>query len=36
VIDRMIKGVEAGNPWDNVTDLALGIAGRAVMKEIAA
>ncbi len=36
VIDRMIKGVEAGNPWDNVTELALGIAGRPVMKEIAA
>lgn len=36
VIDRMIKGVEAGNPWDNVTELALGIAGKPVMKEIAA
>ena len=36
VIDRMIKGVEAGNPWDNVAELALGIAGRPVMKEIAA
>ncbi|HEY2628075.1 MAG TPA: DNA polymerase III subunit delta [Usitatibacter sp.] len=36
VIDRMIKGVEAGNPWDNVTDLALGIAGRPAMKAIAA
>ena len=36
VIDRMIKGVEAGNPWDNVTDLALGIAGRPAMKAFAA
>jgi len=36
VIDRMIKGVEAGNPWDSVTELALGIAGRPVMKEAAA
>jgi DNA polymerase III subunit delta len=36
VIDRMIKGVEAGNPWDSVTDLALGIAGRPAMKAIAA
>ena len=36
VIDRMIKGVEAGNPWDSVTELALGIAGRPAMKEIAA
>jgi DNA polymerase III subunit delta len=36
VIDRMIKGVEAGNPWDNITDLALGIAGRPAIKAIAA
>ena len=27
-IDRMIKGVESGNPWDGVVDLALGLAGR--------
>jgi DNA polymerase III subunit delta len=35
-IDRMIKGVETGNPWDNVVDLALGISGRPVMAEEAA
>jgi DNA polymerase-3 subunit delta len=27
-IDRMIKGVETGDPWDGVVDLALGLAGR--------
>jgi hypothetical protein len=27
-IDRMIKGVETGDPWDNVVDFALGIAGK--------
>ena len=30
-IDRMIKGVEAGDPWDNLLDLALGIAGKPIM-----
>ncbi len=34
-IDRMIKGVETGDPWSNVVDLALGIAGRPVMSEAA-
>jgi DNA polymerase III subunit delta len=32
-IDRMIKGVETGDPWDSVVDLALGIAGRPVVQE---
>jgi DNA polymerase-3 subunit delta len=27
-IDRMIKGVEMGNPWESMIDLALGIAGK--------
>ena len=27
-IDRMIKGVEQGDPWQEMTDLALGIAGK--------
>jgi DNA polymerase III subunit delta len=27
-IDRMIKGVEPGNPWEAVLDFALGIGGR--------
>jgi hypothetical protein len=27
-IDRMIKGVETGNPWEAMVDLALGIAGK--------
>jgi DNA polymerase III subunit delta len=26
-IDRMIKGVEAGNPWDELLQLALLMAG---------
>jgi DNA polymerase-3 subunit delta len=26
-IDRMIKGVEQGNPWESMIDLALGVAG---------
>jgi DNA polymerase-3 subunit delta len=30
-IDRMIKGVETGDPWDAVVDLALGISGRTVI-----
>jgi len=34
-IDRMIKGVEPGDPWDSVVELALGIGGRPVMKEMA-
>jgi DNA polymerase-3 subunit delta len=35
-IDRMIKGVEAGDPWDAMLELALGLAGRPVMDEVAA
>lgn len=34
-IDRMIKGVETGDPWSSVVDLALGISGRPVMSEAA-
>lgn len=34
-IDRMIKGVETGDPWDSVVELALGIAGKPVMEEVA-
>jgi len=30
-IDRMIKGVEIGDPWDSLIELALGIAGKRVM-----
>ena len=30
-IDRMIKGVETGNPWDSVVDLALGISGKPAL-----
>jgi DNA polymerase-3 subunit delta len=33
-IDRMIKGVETGDPWDSVVELALGISGRPVMAEM--
>ena len=32
-IDRMIKGVETGNPWDNLVELALGLAGKPVLAE---
>jgi DNA polymerase-3 subunit delta len=35
VIDRMIKGVETGDPWDAVIDLCLGIAGKPVMQDAA-
>jgi DNA polymerase III subunit delta len=35
VIDRMIKGVETGNPWDAVIDLCLGIAAKPVMRDAA-
>ncbi len=31
-IDRMIKGVETGDPWDNMIELALGIAGRPILE----
>ena len=31
-IDRMIKGVETGDPWDAVVELALGLAGRPIME----
>ncbi|MGZ5082152.1 MAG: DNA polymerase III subunit delta [Usitatibacter sp.] len=34
-IDRMIKGVETGDPWESVVELALGISGRPVMSEAA-
>jgi DNA polymerase III subunit delta len=35
-IDRMIKGVETGDPWDSVVELALGISGRPVLIDEAA
>ena len=31
-IDRMIKGVESGDPWENMVDLALGIAGKPLLE----
>jgi len=31
-IDRMIKGVEIGDPWDNMIELALGIAARPTLE----
>ncbi len=34
-IDRMIKGVETGDPWSAIVELALGISGRPVMSEAA-
>ena len=35
VIDRMIKGVEVGDPWDGILDLALGIAAKPLLEEVA-
>jgi DNA polymerase-3 subunit delta len=35
-IDRMIKGVETGDAWDSVVDLALGLAGKPVLEDVAA
>jgi len=32
-IDRMIKGVETGDPWAGVVDLALGLAGRPFLED---
>lgn len=34
-IDRMIKGVETGDPWDEVLDLCLGLGGNPVWKDAA-
>jgi DNA polymerase-3 subunit delta len=34
-IDRMIKGVETGNPWESLLEMALGLAGKPVLEEIA-
>jgi DNA polymerase-3 subunit delta len=30
-IDRMIKGVETGDPWESILEMALGLAGRPVL-----
>ncbi len=35
-IDRMIKGVETGDPWDNVLEMSLGLSGRPVLRMQAA
>jgi len=32
-IDRMIKGVETGDPWAGVVELALGLAGRPFLED---
>jgi len=34
-IDRMIKGVEPGDPWDGLLELALGLAGKPVLADAA-
>jgi DNA polymerase-3 subunit delta len=34
-IDRMVKGVEAGDPWDELLDLCLGLGGNPVWKDAA-
>lgn len=31
-IDRMIKGVETGDPWDSVLEMSLGLAGSPVLR----
>ena len=33
-VDRLVKGVEPGDPWDAMVDLALGIAGKNVLVSI--
>jgi DNA polymerase-3 subunit delta len=35
-IDRMIKGVETGDPWESILELAFGIAGRPVLEDMVA
>jgi hypothetical protein len=30
-IDRMIKGVEPGDPWDAIVDLSMDLAGKPVI-----
>ena len=35
-IDRMIKGVETGDPWDQVLEISLCLSGRPVLKQQAA
>lgn len=35
-IDRMMKGVATGDPWENVLELALGLAGRTALAQEAA
>jgi DNA polymerase-3 subunit delta len=35
-IDRMIKGVEPGNPWESLLEMALGLAGKPLLDEAAA
>ncbi len=34
-IDRMIKGVDAGDPWDGLLELALAVAGKPVLAPVA-
>jgi DNA polymerase-3 subunit delta len=34
-IDRMIKGVETGDPWESLLELALGLAGSPVLADAA-
>jgi DNA polymerase-3 subunit delta len=34
-IDRMIKGIETGDPWSSVIDMALGLAGKPILVEAA-
>jgi len=35
-IDRMIKGVETGDPWESILELAFGIAGASVLEDMVA
>ncbi|QJR13379.1 DNA polymerase III subunit delta [Usitatibacter palustris] len=35
-IDRMMKGVETGDPWGNMLEMALGLSGRPVLAKEAA
>ena len=33
-LDLMAKGVEPGNPWELVVDMALGLAGKNVLDRV--
>jgi DNA polymerase III subunit delta len=30
-IDRMIKGIETGDPWDAIIDFSMALAGKPIL-----